>query len=48
MTVTRTQTGLDVAIEQTAKLTGELRQASAYLERSRAQGRLESREGGPA
>ncbi|MFE0866761.1 toxic anion resistance protein [Streptomyces rochei] len=29
-------------------LTGELRQASAYLERSRAQGRLESREGGPA
>ncbi|MBU8551646.1 toxic anion resistance protein [Streptomyces rochei] len=29
-------------------LTGELRQASAYLERSRAQGRLESPEGGPA
>ncbi|MDN3252125.1 toxic anion resistance protein [Streptomyces sp. MA25(2023)] len=29
-------------------LTGELRHASAYLERSRAQGRLESREGGLA
>ncbi|UAX55616.1 toxic anion resistance protein [Streptomyces sp. A144] len=29
-------------------LTGELRQASAYLERSRSQGRLESPEGGPA
>jgi uncharacterized protein YaaN involved in tellurite resistance len=29
-------------------LTGELRHASAYLERSRAQGRLESHDGGPA